>query len=310
MGSLAVCLPGKLVCPACPFELPSSVRIGRGMTHTLATDLFREIVSRPSEQIDLAQAALLIALDEYPALSISSYLEHLDLLAAEVAKGLPFCVAERPMEAVEALNRQLFEVEGFKGNQEEYYEPRNSFLNDVIDRRTGIPITLSLLYMEVSRRIGLKVDGVGMPGHFIVKCRHAGLEIFIDPFERGEILLEEGCRRKLIQLHGEKFQFDPSYLNAVDHRQILNRMLLNLKGIYWSRQNYAKALGVIEKRLLISPGAATEIRDRGFAHYRLNRFSSAIADWSRYLQLRPHASDASEVTRNLKIASQALAFRN
>ena len=280
------------------------------MTRTLARDLFREMVSRPPEQMDLAAAALLIALDEYPELNVSDYLERIDLLAKRTSAQLRSDAVERPMEAIESINYQLFEIEGFRGNQEDYYDPRNSFLNDVLDRKTGIPITLSVLYMEVGRRIGLKVEGVGMPGHFIVKCRHNSAEIFIDAFERGEILLEEGCERKLTQLHGKDFQFNRSCLDAVNHSQILTRMLHNLKAIYWNQQNYAKALGVIEKLLLINPTAAAEIRDRGFTHYQLNHLSPAIRDWSRYLELRPGAPDAAEVSKSLKVAAQVRAFRN
>lgn len=280
------------------------------MARTLATDLFREMVSRPPEQIDLGAATLLIALDEYPGLNMSGYLKRIDALAERTSAQLLSNAAERPMEAIESINYQLFEIEGFRGNQEDYYDPRNSFLNDVIDRKTGIPITLSVLYMEVGRRIGLKMEGVGMPGHFIVKCRQDGAEIFVDPFGRGEILLEEGCRRKLTQLHGKDFQFNSSCLDAVNHRQILTRMLHNLKGIYWNQQNYTKALGIIEKVLLINPTAAVELRDRGFAHYQLNHLSSAIKDWSRYLELRPEPSDAAEVSKSLKVAAQVCAFRN
>jgi regulator of sirC expression with transglutaminase-like and TPR domain len=280
------------------------------MTRTLATDLFREMVSRPPEQVDLAAAALLIALDEYPGLNVSGYLDRIHVLAERTSAQLHFDAAQRPMETIESINYQLFEIEGFRGNQENYYDPRNSFLNDVLDRKTGIPITLSVLYMEVGRRIGLKIEGVGMPGHFIVKCKHKGAEIFVDTFGRGEILLEEGCQRKLTQLHGKDFQFNRACLDAVNHNQILTRMLHNLKAIYWNQQNYAKALGVIEKVLLINPTAAAEIRDRGFAHYQLNHLSSAIKDWSRYLELRPNAPDAAEVSKSLKVAAQVRAFRN
>ena len=280
------------------------------MTRTLARDLFREMVSRPPEQMDLAAAALLIALDEYPELNVSDYLERIDLLAKRTSAQLRSDAEKRPMEAIESINYQLFEIEGFRGNQEDYYDPRNSFLNDVLDRKTGIPITLSVLYMEVGRRIGLKIEGVGMPGHFVVKCKHNGAEIFVDTFEHGEILLEEGCERKLTQLHGRDFQFNRACLDAVNHNQILTRMLRNLKAIYWNQQNYAKALSVVEKILLINPTAAAEIRDRGFAHYQLNHLSSAINDWSRYLELRPSAPDAAEVSKSLKVAAQVRAFRN
>jgi regulator of sirC expression with transglutaminase-like and TPR domain len=280
------------------------------MVRTLATDLFREMACRPPEKVDLAAAALLIALDEYPGLNVSGYIERINALAERTASRLLSDAADRPMEAIKAINCQLFEIEGFRGNQQDYYDPRNSFLNDVIDRKTGIPITLSLLYMEVSRRIGLKVEGVGMPGHFIVKYQQAGVEVFVDPFGRGEILQEEGCQQKLIQLHGKGFRFNRSCLEAVNHSQILTRMLYNLKSIYLNQQNYHKALSIIEKVLLINPTATAELRDRGFAHDQLNHLSSAIKDWSRYLELRPGAADASEVAKSLNIAAQQLAFRN
>jgi regulator of sirC expression with transglutaminase-like and TPR domain len=279
------------------------------MTRTLALDLFREMVSRPPEQVDLASAALLIVLDEYPALNVSDYLERIDALAERTSAHLHFDAQERPMEAIESINHELFVIERFRGNQEDYYDPRNSFLNEVLDRKTGIPITLSVLYMEVARRIGLKLEGVGMPGHFIVKCQRNDVAIFVDPFGQGEILLEEGCQRKLTHLHGKDFKFNRSCLDAVNNHQILTRMLHNLKAIYWNRQNYTKSLGVIEKLLLINPTSA-ELRDRGLAHYQLDHFSSAIKDWSRYLELRPGAPDAAEVSKNVKLAAQACAFRN
>jgi regulator of sirC expression with transglutaminase-like and TPR domain len=280
------------------------------MTRTAGHDLFADMVSRPPDQVDLAFAALLIALDEYPGLDFSMYLARIDAFAERALSRLHFDASERPMEAIESINYELFETEGFRGNRDEYYDPRNSFLNEVLDRKRGIPITLSILYMEVGRRVGLKIEGVGMPGHFLVKHRHDGVDIFVDAFARGEILLEEGCQRKLTQLHGESFQFNRSYLDAVNRNQILTRMLHNLKAIYWNQQNYTKALGVIEKVLLLNPTAAGEIRDRGFVHYRLNQLSPAIKDWSRYLELRPSAPDAAEVSKKLKAAAQARAFRN
>lgn len=280
------------------------------MVRTLATDLFREMISRPDDQIELAAAALLFALDEYPALNMTGYLERIGAVARRASAQLSADPAERPLEAIECINHQLFEIERFRGNKNDYYDPRNSFLNDVLDRKTGIPITLSVLYMEVGCRVGLKVEGVGMPGHFIVKCKRDDLDIFIDPFAQGEILLEEDCQLKLIQLHGKHFQFDRSYLEVVNHRQILTRMLRNLKGIYWNEQNYTKALHIIEKILLINPTSASELRDRGLAHHQLNHFSSAIEDWSRYLDLQPRAPDAAEVAKRMRIAARMVAFKN
>src|SRR5262245_19742454 len=280
------------------------------MRRTLATDLFQEMVSRPPDEVNLAAAALLIALDEYPTLDVSGYLQQIDAIAERTLPRLLCHPGDNPLEAIQTINCQLFEVEGFSGNREDYYDPRNSFLNEVLDRKKGIPITLSLLYMEVGLRIGLKLEGVGMPGHFIVKCEHNGTEIFVDPFERGAILLEEDCRRKLAQLHGSKFQFNRTFLGVVDSHQILTRMLQNLKRIYWNTKDYTKALSVIDKILLINPTAAVELRDRGNAHYQVNQLSLAIGDWTRYLELKPTSSDAAEVANSIKIASQVLAIKN
>jgi regulator of sirC expression with transglutaminase-like and TPR domain len=279
---------------------------------TLATELFREMVSRSAGEIDLAAAALLIALDEYPDLNLQGYLLKIDQLAERISPQLQGLgsVAERPVDVIEKMNQNLFAVEGFRGNQEDYYDPRNSFLNEVLDRRTGIPITLSVIYMEVGKRLGLDLQGVGMPGHFIVKCRHRDMEIFVDPFNLGEILLEADCRRKLAQIHGQDFQFDRSHLDPANNHQILTRILTNLKAVYFGKQDYSRTLTIIEKILLVNPDDADEIRDRGSVHYKLDHLSKALKDWSRYLELNPHASDANEIERNMKVAGYVLASRN
>jgi regulator of sirC expression with transglutaminase-like and TPR domain len=280
------------------------------MGRTLISELFREMVSRPPQQIDLATASLLLALDEYPNLSVQEYLLKIDNLSAKIQGRLNGSAQSNPMDVVEAINQQLFEIEGFRGNEEDYYDPRNSFLNEVLDRRTGIPITLSVLYMEIGKRVGLKFQGVGMPGHFIVKTVHHGIDIFVDPFGRGEVLLEKDCKEKLAKIYGETFRFERTYLNAVDAHQILVRMLANLKAIYFGRQNYSKALAVIEKILLIQPDAPEQIRDRGSVHYKLNHLYRAVKDWGRYLELQPQAPDAKEVETNLKRLGHLMAARN
>jgi regulator of sirC expression with transglutaminase-like and TPR domain len=282
------------------------------MTRTLASELFREMVSRPAGEVDLAAAALLIALDEYPDLNLQEYLLRIDQLAEGIRPELQGSgsVAERPVDAIEKVNQHLFAVEGFRGNRDDYYDPRNSFLNEVLDRRTGIPITLSVIYMEVGKRLGLELQGVGMPGHFVVKCRHRDIELFVDPFNFGEILLEADCQKKLAQIHGQDFRFDRSHLDSVNNHQILTRMLTNLKAIYFEKQDYSRTLAMIEKILLVNPNAPDEIRDRGFIHYKLDHLSQALKDWSRYLELSPRASDAKEIERNLTVAGHLLAGRN
>jgi len=294
-------------------RLDSQLRKGSlqlNRTRTLAIELFREMVMRSEAGIDLASAALLIALDEYPSLNVQKYLGSIDAMASKIQSNIDFSIQAGPVDAIERINRFLFQIEGFRGNTEDYYDPRNSFLNDVLDRRTGIPITLSLVYMEVGKRLGLSLEGVGMPGHFMVKCLHEGLEIFIDPFHQGEILLEEGCKKRLLQIYGNDFQFKRSFLDSVGKRQILNRMLTNLKGIYLNRREFRKALSTIDKILLVNPDAVQEIRDRATVHYKLNNLSAALVDWARYLELQPQAADSEEIKNNLKIVGQLIAVRN
>jgi regulator of sirC expression with transglutaminase-like and TPR domain len=276
---------------------------------TLAAELFKEMIARPDEQVDLASATLLIALDEYPALDIQKYLREIDDLASAVQSEADW-PAENTRGAIEKLNRFLFRTKGFRGNHADYYDPRNSYLNEVLERRLGIPITLSVLFMEVGRRLGLRVEGVGMPGHFIVKCVENDREILVDPFTQGEILLEAECRRRMEQQFGASLRFDRSFLDSVNKHQILTRMLRNLKGIYWERGEFRKAVGVLDKILLLNPEGSSEFRDRATAHFKLSNFSLALADWVRYLEMEPQAKGIEEIKRQMNIAGRLLALRN
>ena len=282
----------------------------QGFMRTLATELFKEMVRRPESQVDLASAALLIALDEYPSLDVQKYLREIESMAATLRCGIDVSAKTRGLDLLESLNRFLFRTLGFRGNTEDYYDPKNSYLNEVLERRLGIPITLSLVFMEIGRRIGLHIEGVGMPGHFIVKCLHNGLEVFVDPFNQGEILTEEGCRKRLESQHGVGFEFSRSFLDSVSKHQMLTRMLANLKGIYLQRQEFRKALGTIEKMVLVNPESHSEIRDRAAVHFKLNNLSSALADWRRYLEMQPSAADAEEVKAQMNATGQLLALRN
>ncbi len=152
---------------------------------------FQQLVTLPDSAIPLAEAALLMACEEYPQLEISPYLDQLDRMAQMAQKSLR--AEDTPVQTVEKINAVLFETLGFRGNTEDYYDPRNSFFNDVIDRRVGIPITLSTVYMEVSRRLQFPISGVGMPGHFVVKFNNRSEEFFMDPFNRGMILSRDDC---------------------------------------------------------------------------------------------------------------------
>ena len=280
------------------------------MQPTPATEGLKSLLIQPEVKLDLAAAALQIASEEYPDLDVASYLLRLDRLAERAAGQLSLSVEPDVIDSLDSINRTLYREEGFSGNADVYYDPRNSFLNEVLDRRRGIPITLSIVYMEVGRRLGLDIRGVGLPGHFLVKCMAASGEWLIDPFFGGKTVTEAECRQRLKRLHGEKFSFQRSFLDCVTKRQILGRLLANLKMIYLVQKDFGRALNVIDKILLIFPQAAGEMRDRGSVSFRLQRFSAAIRDWNRYLAMKPQASDVQEVKQNLKVAATQIGLRN
>jgi regulator of sirC expression with transglutaminase-like and TPR domain len=235
---------------------------------------FRDLIRVPEPSLDLALAALHIARDEYPTLSIPKYIKQLDALSAGARRVLGRVRSGRAL--VEGLNHYLFEQEGFCGNTADYYDPRNSLLNDVLERRTGIPITLSLVYMEVGRRLDYPIEGVGLPGHFIVRSVR-DQSLFMDPFNRGEILDREDCIRKVQSLVGGAVEDEDSLLEPASKLQIIRRMLNNLKSIYLKQEAYAKALPVIEKILAVDPESRQEMRDRALVLLRLSRYAEARA---------------------------------
>jgi regulator of sirC expression with transglutaminase-like and TPR domain len=254
--------------------------------------VFRRAVAAQGE-IDLGRAALAVAQDEYPALRPEVYLAKLDEYAA---RARTFAGGElNPYRLVASINYVLFKQEGFRGNRGDYYDPRNSFLNDVIERKKGIPITLSVLYIEVAARAGLKLDGVGFPGHFLVKCVDGEDEIVIDPFDKGEVRTLEDLQTLLDGLYNGKVALRPEFLAPVTHRQIIHRLLNNLKGIYLSEENLLKALSAAERLVILEPSSAPEIRDRGMLYLKLECFQQAIGDLETYLRLAPDASDIDDV---------------
>jgi regulator of sirC expression with transglutaminase-like and TPR domain len=266
------------------------------------------MVQQAESDIDLARANLLIAKEEYLDLNVEKYLEKLDKLAGIVRERVG--KIREPLEIIHRMNQYLFEEEGFRGNTKSYYDPRNSFLNDVLDRKTGIPITLSTVYMEIGRRIELPIVGVGFPGHFLVKCLYENNDIVIDPFNKGAILSEEDCQARLDQVYGGTMTFQEHLLTAVTKKQMLTRMLQNLKGIYIQRQNYSKALSVVERILLIAPDIPNEIRDRGFLYCHLECPVQALADLERYIKMVPNAQDARSVQQNIQTLRKLVAVMN
>ncbi|MBI3028864.1 MAG: tetratricopeptide repeat protein [Candidatus Rokubacteria bacterium] len=205
----------------------------------------------------------------------------------------------------------LFEEQGFRGNLEEYHDPRNSFLNEVLDRRLGIPITLSLVLIEVGRRLGLTIHGVGLPAHFIVGFRtEEGYRVLLDPFNGGAILTPEGCQAVVSRALGRPVTLQEEHFAPVAKREFLARMLNNLKAVYFKQEAWGKALQVCRRLLLLDPDNPCEVRDRGVVHANLGDLRRAAADWETYLASNPESPDAEAVRSRLRRVRQALATLN
>ena len=244
------------------------------------------------EKIDLIRAALLIARTEYPDLDIEAYAARMEELARRVASLAPDI---DPQRTLAALNQVLFAELKLRGNREDYYDPRNSFLNDVLDRGLGIPITLSIVYMEVARRVGFHLSGVGMPGHFLLKHYGEAGEILIDCFNRGDILSRQDCQSRLDEIYSGEMKMRPEFLHPISRRQILTRMLNNLKTVYLSTRNFRKALPIQDLILVIYPRSAEDVKQRALLRYSMGLHGLAAEDLDAYLKLSPNASDAEEI---------------
>ncbi len=263
-----------------------------------ARQLFSQLASRDETQFPLDRAALTIALEEYPSLDIDRYLSHLDTLAARVE----VLVGEdrSPINVIESLNEVLFIQEGLRGNTDDYYDPRNSFLNEVLDNKNGIPISLSVIYLEVARRLSFNIQGVGFPSHFIVKYSAPEREILLDPFNLGKFLTTEDCQELLDRVYGGSIQMQPTFLQAMGKKAIVSRMLYNLKGIYYQREEQQKALSVVERILMLNPGTLSEIRDRGLLCMQTSLFAKALADLEFYLTHSPAPEDRPYVEGHIR----------
>lgn len=266
------------------------------MDFPLARQFFYREIQQPDDQIDLERAALYVAQEEYPTLDIDAYLNALDTMAADIEERLP--AEAYPLKVIQTINQYLYNDLGFTGNTADYYDPRNSFLNQVIDRRKGIPITLALVYLAIARRLDFPMAGVGLPGHFLIRPTHEEMEVFVDAFHQGEILFPQDCQERLEQLYEHPVNLRPEFLATVTARQFLTRMLTNLKLIYLNQGDLHKTLAATERLLLLVPNAPDQLRDRGILYYRLDRWSESRQDLSDYLALAPMARDA-EVVRQL-----------
>lgn len=277
-------------------------------TTLFARRKFAELAELDESVFPLDRAAMLIALEEYPALDVEAYLRKLDTLAmrVEVLAGQDRTYGR----VLESLHEVLFVQEALRGNTEEYYDPRNSFLNEVLDRKLGIPISLSILYMEVARRINFPIQGIGFPGHFLVKCVADEREILIDPFHNGRILSTEDCQEMLDRVYGGSVPVQPAYFHPMEKKSIVTRMLFNLKGLYYQREDYHKALAVVDRILLLNPGLISEIRDRGLLYMQTSLFAKALADLEYYLQHAISPQDLAYIEAHIKTLRGVVASVN
>ena len=228
-------------------------------------DTFARLVELDHPAPSLAELALWIAAEEYPKLDVAVALAKFDRLSERVRR----LQAKLLLTPSEALRAALAEEQGFHGNRDDYYDPRNSYLNDVLERRTGIPITLGIVYIEVARRVGIPAEGVAFPGHFLVQLN--GEEI-IDPFNGGRTLANEDCASLLARVTNNRGTFAPELLQPVSWRKITYRLLANLKAIYLREPvDRKRGLAVVDRMLLVNPGAQEDVRDRGILLYQLEQ---------------------------------------
>lgn len=242
---------------------------------------FIQIARQPDDAIDLTLAAFCIAQRAYPDLEVAVYLERLQEMAATLQGALP--EPRYPLKVIQTINRFLYETWGFQGNKADYYDPRNSFLNEVLDRRTGIPITLATVYLDLAQRLAFPMVGIGMPGHFLIRPDFDDAGIFVDAFNQGQILFEQDCAQLLSKIYQRPIQWQPELVQPVPNRAILARMLTNLKFIYLNCSQLAEVLWTVDWILTLYPDLDAERKTRGLLHFELHNWSAAKVDLEHYL---------------------------
>ncbi|HJS29734.1 MAG TPA: transglutaminase-like domain-containing protein [Anaerolineales bacterium] len=268
---------------------------------------FREEVRQ--KPLDVTRAALSFAHEiAYPRLEVDRYLQELDALTSSARLVVPPDAS--PVDQALTLADYLFVREGFRGNQADYMDPRNSFLNDVLDRRLGIPISLSVIFLHVGTKLGVPVSGVGLPGHFIVCVRGEGGTTYLDPFNEGVILSPGDCSRLVGEATGYDGHFQKEWLRKSRPAEILTRMLNNLRGIYIQQEDWRNAADVVEHLRMIWPGSMEFVRDLGLLRYREGSRRSAVELLAAYLRQQPDAPDAADIQRCMRFICKELATLN
>jgi regulator of sirC expression with transglutaminase-like and TPR domain len=267
-----------------------------------------QLLSRPEPMLDLARAALLIAAESDPNVDVEAELQRIDSWGEELRARLD--PEWNNLQKLARLRNFLFEELGFRGDREDYFSPSNSLLHEVIQRRRGIPLTLSIIMMELGWRIGMPLEGVGFPGHFLIRlCGEPG-DLLLDPYQRGMSVHEEDCRRMLAEITRGEVEYSPRLLESVDKRQMIVRLLHNLKAAYVRKGEDGRALAAVERLLLVHPDDLDQVRDRGLLLFRLQRFVPALECLTRYLAEATGAADRANIERHVAAVRLQLSSLN
>jgi len=268
---------------------------------------FRRLL-QGEQNVDLTAIGLEIAMDAYPGLDTVAWTAHIDALADRVRDR---CAPEaKPRQILGQINWVLFVEEGFQGNSDDYYDPRNSYLNDVLDRKLGIPLSLSLLYLAIADRVGLEMAGVNLPGHFLVRTGWGNSALFVDPFHEGEFLDRSGCLRRVEEVTGEPADLSEEQFAPCSPALIVARMLRNLKAVYLNEGDFEASLPVMRRLVALTDGKPLERRDLGVGCLHTQRAGEAIDHLQAYLQACPTAEDARDIAILLRAAKRDVAEWN
>ena len=271
-------------------------------------DDFVRAVRRPEPTLDLARAALLVAAESDPRVDVDGQLHTLDSWAAQLRARLE--PDWNNLQKLARLRNFVFEELGFRGDSKDYFSPSNSLLHEVMERRLGVPLTLSIIFMELGWRIGIPFEGVGFPGHFLIRLTGEPRDLVLDPFNHARTMHEEDCRQLLNEVTGGRLEFDGRMLASVTKRDIITRLLLNLKGAYLRAHDDESALAAVERLLLIHPEDMDEARDRGLLLFRLRRYGPALDSLSAYLAARPEAPDRDSISQHVTTLRHLVASLN
>jgi regulator of sirC expression with transglutaminase-like and TPR domain len=261
-------------------------------------EAFRAAISGPDEEIDLARAALVVARIHYPDLDIEPFLDSLNALAAKVRARFD---PEGPVLAqINALSGVLLRDLGLAGAAENYYDPRNSFLNDVLERKIGIPVSLSIAYMSVGARAGIALGGTAIPRHFLVRVLGESPPLFIDVYGKGRIMDLETCKQAVRRMFRGRIELHPEMFQIVSNAAIITRLLMNLKMIHLNRKQYASVIPILDRMILVDPADTALLRERGIVRYQLGQPELARRDLERYLAAARNPDDAHDIRALLR----------